>query len=222
MSRLRVLVVDDHEVVRLGLRTLLSQQPDIEVVGEAATATEAVSQVSSLAPDVVLLDVRLPGRSGIEACWEIKACHPKTRILMLTSYAEDEALFDAIAAGADGYVLKQIGSQELVEALRRVGQGENLLDPALTARVFARLREMRQQVEGAAFAGLTAQELQILARIAQGQTNREIGEALYLSEKTVRNYVSDILAKLGLTSRVQAAAYAARHRIEDYLKPGGG
>lgn len=217
MSRLRVLVVDDHEVVRLGLRTLLSQQSDIEVVGEAATAAEAVSQVSSLAPDVVLLDVRLPGRSGIEACWEIKACHPETRIVMLTSYAEDEALFDAIAAGADGYVLKQIGSQELVEALRRVGQGENLLDPALTARVFARLREMRQQVESAAFASLTAQELQILARIAQGQTNREIGESLYLSEKTVRNYVSDILAKLGLTSRVQAAAYAARHRIEDYL-----
>ncbi len=222
MSRLRVLVVDDHEVVRLGLRTLLSQQPDIEVVGEAATAAEAVSRVSSLAPDVVLLDVRLPGRSGIETCWEIKAHHPKTRILMLTSYAEDEALFDAIVAGADGYVLKQIGSQELVEALRRVGQGENLLDPALTARVFARLREMRRQVEGAAFASLTAQELQILARIAQGQTNREIGEALYLSEKTVRNYVSDILAKLGLTSRVQAAAYAARHRIEDHLKPGGG
>jgi len=217
MPHLRVLVVDDHEVVRLGLRTLLSQQADIEVVGEAATAAEAVNQVSSLAPDVVLLDVRLPGRSGIEACRQIKARRPETRIVMLTSYTDDEALFEAIAAGADGYVLKQIGSQELVEALRRVGRGENLLDPALTSRVFARLREARRQVEDAAFAGLTEQELRILARIAQGQTNREIGEALYLSEKTVRNYVSDILGKLGLTSRVQAAAYAARHHIERYI-----
>lgn len=217
MPQLRVLVVDDHEVVRLGLRTLLSQQADIEVVGEAATAAEAVSQVPILNPDVVLLDVRLPGRSGIEACREIKACRPETRIVMLTSYTDDEALFDAIGAGADGYVLKQIGSQELVDALRRVGRGENLLDPALTSRVFTRLREARQQVEQAAFAALTDQELQILARIAQGQTNREIGETLYLSEKTVRNYVSDILGKLGLSSRVQAAAYAARHRIERHV-----
>lgn len=135
---------------------------------------------------------------------------------MLTSYTDGEALFDAIGAGADGYVLKQIGTQELVDALHRVGRGENLLDPALTRRVFARLRHMRQQVENAAFAGFTEQEMRILARIAQGHTNREIGEALYLSEKTVRNYVSDILGKLGLTSRVQAAAYAARRHVERY------
>ena len=216
MPRLRVLVVDDHEVVRVGLRTLLSQQPDIDVVGEAATGAEAISQVANLTPEVVLLDVRLPGRSGVEACETIKARHPATRVVMLTSYTGDEALFDAIAAGADGYVLKQIGSEDLVDALRRAGRGENLLDPSLTARVFARLREMRQQVEGAAFSDLSDQEVQILAGIAQGQTNREIGETLYLSEKTVRNYVSSILGKLGLNSRVQAAAYAARNHIERY------
>jgi DNA-binding NarL/FixJ family response regulator len=136
---------------------------------------------------------------------------------MLTSYTDDQALFDAIGAGADGYVLKQIGTQELVGALRRAARGENLLDPALIARVFSSLREMRQQVEGIAFAGLSDQEVRILACIAQGQTNKEIGTALHLSEKTVRNYVSDILSKLGLTSRVQAAAYAARHGIERHL-----
>lgn len=217
MNPLRVLVVDDHEVVRLGLRTLLSQQSDIDVVGEAATVSEALSQAASLAPDVVLLDVRLPGGSGVEACQQIKSSQPQTRIVMLTSYSGDEALFDAIAAGADGYVLKQIGSQELVDAVRRVGAGENLLDPTLTARVFTRLRETRDRVESVAFSGLTNREVQILSLISQGQTNREIGEALYLSEKTVRNYVSGILAKLGLTSRVQAAAYAARHHIERHV-----
>ena len=218
MAPLRVLLVDDHEVVRLGLRTLLDQEADIEVVGEAGTATEAVGQVSNLAPDVVLLDVRMPGRSGVDACRQIKSIRPQTRVIMLTSYADDQALFDAIGAGADGYVLKQIGTQELVGALRRVARGENLLDPSLTARVFSSLREMRQQVEGVAFTGLSDQEVRILARIAQGQTNREIGAALHLSEKTVRNYVSDILAKLGLTSRVQAAAYAARHSIERHVQ----
>jgi DNA-binding NarL/FixJ family response regulator len=215
-----VLIVDDHEVVRLGLNTLLSQQPDIEVVGEAATASEAATQVGVLAPDVVLLDVRLPGGSGVEACHEIKSSHPGTRIVMLTSYTGDEVLFDAISAGADGYVLKQIGSQELVDAVRRVGAGENLLDPTLTARVFSRLRETRDQVESVAFSGLSNQEIQILALIADGRTNKDIGNALFLSEKTIRNYVSSILAKLGLTSRVQAAAYAARNNIERVAKRG--
>ena len=217
MAPLRVLLVDDHEVVRLGLRTLLDQEADIEVVGEAGTAAEAVGQVLNLAPDVVLLDVRMPGRSGVDACREIKSSRPQTRVIMLTSYTDDQALFDAIGAGADGYVLKQIGTQELVGALRRAARGENLHDPALITRVFSSLREMRQQVEGIAFAGLSDQEVRILACIAQGQTNKEIGTALHLSEKTVRNYVSDILSKLGLTSRVQAAAYAARHGIERHL-----
>jgi DNA-binding NarL/FixJ family response regulator len=214
--KLRIVLVDDHEVVRLGLRSLLERHPDLVVVGEAETANEAIHAVDSLAPDVVVLDIRLPGRSGVEACAEIKRRRPETKIVVLTSYAEDEMLLDAIAAGAEGYVLKQVGSNDLVQALRRVGRGERLLDPHLTDRVFAKLREMRERERAEAFAGLSEQELRVLALVAEGKTNREIGEMLHLSEKTVRNYVSEILAKLGLTSRVQAAAYAARHRIEDY------
>jgi len=217
VDKLRIVLVDDHEVVRLGLRSLLERQPDLMVVGEAETANEAVQAVESLAPDVVVLDIRLPGRSGVEACAEIKHRRPETKIIMLTSYAEDEVLLDAIAAGAEGYVLKQVGSDDLVQALRRVGRGERMLDPQLTDQVFAKLREMRERERAEAFADLTEQELYVLALVAEGKTNREIGKALYLSEKTVRNYVSDILTKLGHTSRAQAAAYAARHRIEDYI-----
>jgi len=214
---LRILLVDDHEVVRLGVRGLIERQAGMEVVGEAGTVREAVSQVEQLAPDVVVLDIRLPGGGGLEACRQIKALRPETRIIVLTSYPDDEKLFDAIACGAEGYVLKQIGSDDLIRALELVGRGESMLDPSVTARVFAKMREMRQQERAHAFADLTAQEMQILARLAEGETNREIGSALQLSEKTVRNYVSTILAKLGLASRAQAAAYAARHRIEDYL-----
>ena len=216
-KRLRVLLVDDHEVVRVGLRALIERQPGMEVVGEAGTAREAVSQTGRLAPDVVVLDVRLPGSSGLEACHQIKAHWPETRIIILTSFPDDEVLLDAIAAGADGYVLKQVGSDDLVRALERVGRGESLLDPSVTDRVFAKIREARWQERANAFADLTKREMHILACIAEGQTNREIGEVLHLSEKTVRNYVSEILSKLGLTSRAQAAAYAARHRVEDYL-----
>jgi len=217
VGKLRIVLVDDHEVVRLGLRSLLERQPDLMVVGEAETAQEAVCAVESLAPDVVVLDIRLPGRSGVEVCAEIKRRRPETKIVVLTSYAEDEVLLDAIAAGAEGYVLKQVGSDDLVRALRRVGRGERLLDPRLTDQVFAKLRQMRERERAEAFADLSEQELRVLALVTEGKTNREIGEALYLSEKTVRNYVSDILTKLGHTSRAQAAAYAARHRIEDYL-----
>jgi two-component system response regulator DevR len=217
VGKLRIVLVDDHEVVRLGLRSLLERQPDLMVVGEAETAQEAVCAVESLAPDVVVLDIRLPGRSGVEACAEIKRRRPETKIVVLTSYAEDEMLLDAIAAGAEAYVLKQVGSDDLVRALRRVGRGERLLDPRLTNQVFAKLRQMRERERAEAFADLSEQELRVLALVTEGKTNREIGEALYLSEKTVRNYVSDILTKLGHTSRAQAAAYAARHRIEDYL-----
>jgi two-component system response regulator DevR len=215
--RLRILLVDDHEVVRLGVRALIERQPGMEVVGEASTVREAVSQAELLAPDVVLLDVRLPGGDGLDACRQIKAQRAETRIIVLTSFPDDEMLFDAIAAGADGYVLKQIGSGDLIQALETVGRGESLLDPALTARVFAKMRDVRKQERARAFAELSAQEMQILARIAEGKTNREIGEELHLSEKTVRNYVSRILNKLHLASRAQAGAYAARNRIEDYL-----
>lgn len=217
MNKLRILLVDDHEVVRLGLRSLLERHPDLVVVGEAETANDAIRAVESLAPDVVVLDIRLPGRSGVEACAEIKRRRPETKIVILTSYAEDEVLLDAIVAGAEGYVLKQVGSDDLVQALRRVGRGEQLLDPRLTSQVFARLRKMRERERAEAFADLSEQELRVLALVTEGKTNRQIGEALYLSERTVRNYVSDILAKLGHTSRAQAAAYAARHRIEEYL-----
>jgi len=214
---LRILLVDDHEVVRVGIGALIDRQPGMEVVGEAATVREAVNQAGQLAPDVVVMDVRLPGGSGLDACQQIKAQRPETRVIILTSYPDDEVLFDAIASGADGYVLKKIGSDDLIRALERVGRGENLLDPSLTAQVFAKMRQVRREERAHAFAGLTAQEMQVLARIAEGETNREIGEALHLSEKTVRNYVSAILNKLSLASRAQAAAYAARHRIEDYL-----
>jgi two-component system response regulator DevR len=214
---LRILLVDDHEVVRLGVRGLIDRQEGMEVIGEAGTVREAVSQVEQLAPDVVVLDIRLPGGDGLEACRQIKALRPETRIIILTSYPDEEKLFDAIACGADGYVLKQIGSDDLIRALEQVGRGESMLDPAVTARVFAKMREMRRQERAHAFGDLTTQEMQILALVADGKTNREIGTDLQLSEKTVRNYVSAILNKLSLASRAQAAAYAARHRIEDYL-----
>jgi two-component system response regulator DevR len=210
---LRILLVDDHEVVRLGVRTLIERQPGMEVVGEATTVREA----EQLVPDVVVLDIRLPGGDGLDACRQIKAQRPETRVIILTSFPDDEVLYDAIAAGADGYVLKQIGSDDLIHALERVGQGQSLLDPSLTARVFAKVREARQQERAHAFADLTEQEMQILAHVVEGETNREIGSALQLSEKTVRNYISIILGKLNLASRAQAAAYAARNRIEDYL-----
>ena len=214
---LRILLVDDHEVVRVGVRALIERQEDMEVIGEASTVREAITQAEQLAPDVVVLDIRLPGGNGLEACRQIKALRPDTRIIVLTSYPDDEVLFDAIGAGADGYVLKQIGSDELIRALQRVGRGQSLLDPSLTDQVFAKMRQVRKQERAHAFADLTAQEMQILAHLAEGETNREIGTAVQLSEKTVRNYVSIILSKLGLNSRAQAAAYAARHRIEDYL-----
>lgn len=214
---LRILLVDDHEVVRVGVRALIDRQPGMEVVGEASTVREAVAQAEALAPDVVVLDVRLPGGNGLQACRRIKDQRPETRIIMLTSFPDDEVLFDAIASGADGYVLKQIGSDDLVRALERVGRGESLLDPSLTERVFAKMRDVRRQERAHAFGELTAQEMQILVRVAEGETNREIGDALHLSEKTVRNYVSSILSKLDLNSRAQAAAYAARNRIEDFV-----
>jgi two-component system response regulator DevR len=214
---LRILLVDDHEVVRLGVRGLIDRQPGMEVVGEAATVRAAVSQTKELEPDVVVLDIRLPGGSGLDACRQIKDYRPETRIIILTSFADDDVIFDAIACGADGYVLKEIGSDELIRALERIGRGESLLDPSVTERVFAKMREVRERERADAFAGLSQQEMQILSLVSEGQTNREIGASLHLSEKTVRNYLSEILRELDLTSRAQAAAYAARHRIEDYL-----
>jgi DNA-binding NarL/FixJ family response regulator len=214
---LRILLVDDHEVVRLGLKTLLARHPEFEIIDEAATATEAIEKTLRLKPDLVVMDIRLPGGSGIAACRAITAQQPTTRVLMLTSFAEDEMLFDAIAAGAAGYVLKQIGSAELVRALQVVGRGESLIDPALTQKVLARVRDDAHRHAQSVFGKLNAHELKILALVAEGKTNREIAAQIFLSEKTVRNYVSSILAKLNLASRAQAAAFAVTHRLGDYL-----
>ena len=214
---LKILLVDDHEVVRLGVRALIDDEPGMDVVGEAGTVREAVRLAVDLRPDVVVLDMRLPDGHGVDACRQIKAELPETRIIVLTSFPDEEVILDAIACGADGYVLKQIGSGELLDALQRVGRGESLLGPAVTGRILARMREMRQREWASTFSGLTSREMEVLARVVQGKTNGEIGDELQLSERTARNYVSSILSKLGLTSRAQAAAYAARNRIEDYL-----
>jgi DNA-binding NarL/FixJ family response regulator len=214
---LRIIIVDDHEVVRLGLRTLLERHPNFTVIDEAATAKEALQKVLLHTPDVVVMDIRLPGGSGIEACRKITEQLSETKVIMLTSYAEDEMLFDAISAGACGYVLKQIGSDDLVRAVEAVGRGEALLDPALTQRVFARVREAARREQEEAFVGLTDQEMRVLAQVAEGKTNREIAGVLFLGEGTVRNYVSSILSKLDLTNRAEAAAYAVRHNLSEFL-----
>jgi two-component system response regulator DevR len=207
-GRIRVLLVDDHEVVRVGLRGLLQQADGLEVVGEAATAAEAVARTAALQPDVVVLDVRLPDGSGVEVCRDIRSAHPQAAVLMLTSYADDEALFQSILAGAAGYLLKQVRGQDLVAAIRTVGRGGSLLDPAVTRSVFERLR----QPSGDPLAELTEQERRILELIAEGKTNREIAETVYLSDKTVKHYVSSILAKLDVARRSEAAALWARRQ----------
>jgi two-component system, NarL family, response regulator DevR len=213
MRNLGILLVDDHEVVRLGLKALIGRQPSFEVIAEAGTADEAVEKARVHQPEVVVMDVRLPGKSGIDATREIMRLRPETKVIILTSYADDELLMDAIEAGAAGYVLKQIGSDALLKALESVSRWESLLDPALMNKVFARLREAARKERGQAFAGLTEQEVKILALVAEGLTNREIADRIYLSEKTVRNYVSAILGKLGLAHRSQAAAYAVEHGL---------
>ena len=205
---LRVFLLDDHQVVRAGLRALLESTDDIVVVGEAGTVAEALARIPATHPEVAILDVRLPDGSGVEVCREIRSRTPEIACVMLTSYADDEALFSAIMAGASGYVLKQVEGTDLVDDVRRVAAGQSLLDPVLTERVLARLREGPK--EDKRLASLTPQERRILDLIADGQTNRQIASAMYLAEKTVKNYVSNVLAKLGMERRTQAATYAAR------------
>jgi DNA-binding NarL/FixJ family response regulator len=217
MGRQRIVIVDDHEVVRLGLRSLLERHPEFEIVGEAGNGREALEKVALLQPDVVVLDIRMPGMSGVEVCQQINERFPSTKVIMLTSYAEDEMLFAAIRAGAAGYVLKQIGGDDLVRAIEAVGRGDALLDPTLTQRVFDQVRKAQRDEEASAFAELTNQEMQVLQLVSEGRTNREIAEALYLGEGTVRNYVSNILGKLGVANRAEAAAYAVQHNLKDYL-----
>jgi DNA-binding NarL/FixJ family response regulator len=205
----RVFLLDDHELVRRGLRDLLELEDDLEVTGEASTADEALRRVAAARPDVAVLDVRLPDGNGVEVCREIRSRHPEVRCLMLTSFSDDEALFDAIMAGASGYVLKQVRGDELVQDIRRVAAGQSLLDPGVTAKVLDRLRNPPE--EDKELASLTEQERHILDHLAEGLTNRQIAERMFLAEKTVKNYVSNLLAKLGMHRRTEAAVYAARH-----------
>ncbi len=217
MAKQRIILVDDHEVVRLGLKSLLERHPQFEVVGEAGSARDALEQVAATEPDVVVMDIRLPGTSGIEACEQIVDQYPNTKVIMLTSYAEDEMLFSAIRAGASGYVLKQIASEELVKAIEAVGRGEALLDPAVTQRVFQEVRRAVKEEEASAFAHLSQQEKHVLLLVSEGKTNREIAKNLFLGEGTVRNYVSSILSKLGVNNRAEAAAYAVEHSLREYI-----
>jgi two-component system response regulator DevR len=207
-EKIRVYLLDDHEVVRRGLRELLESAGDIEVVGESGLAQEATSRIPALHPDVAVLDGRLPDGSGIDVCRDVRSVDPSIKALILTSYDDDEALFAAIMAGASGYILKQITGTDLVDGVRRVAAGQSLIDPALTAKVLDRLRSGPEVTSE--LASLTEQERRILALIADGLTNRQIGEAMFLAEKTVKNYVSSILAKLGLERRTQAAVLATK------------
>ena len=202
----RIFLLDDHEVVRRGLRELFEAEDDLEVVGEASTAEEALGRIPATAPDVAVLDVRLPDGDGVEVCREVRSKHPEIRCVMLTSFADDEAVYASIMAGASGYLLKQVRGTDLIDGVRRVAAGESLLDPAVTARVLERLRRGPDDE----LADLTEQERRILELISEGLTNRQIGERLFLAEKTVKNYVSNLLAKLGMSRRTEAAVYAAR------------
>jgi DNA-binding NarL/FixJ family response regulator len=212
MKKLRVLLVDDHEVVRAGIKALLDSQEDMVVVGEAGTAEEGLRRVGYDEPDVVVLDVRLPDGSGVEACRDMRSRFPEVKVLMLTSFADEEALMSAILAGASGYVLKRVKSNDLVDDIRRVGAGESLLDSDMTERLFERLRSGPQ--DDPLLSRLSKQERTIVTHIADGLTNKQIAEEMFLAEKTVKNYVSNVLAKLGMSRRSEAAAYVARVQAE--------
>ncbi len=214
--KIGVFLLDDHEIVRRGVKDLLEADPGIVVVGEAGTAASALARIPALRPDVAVLDVRLPDGDGVSVCREIRSKMPGVACLMLTSFSDDEALFDAIMAGAAGYVLKQIRGTDLVGAVRTVASGESMLDPDAASRVMQRMRDQTARADP--LAGLTDQERKILELIGEGLTNRQIGERLYLAEKTVKNYVSALFAKLGMERRTQAAAYAARV-FEDHSQP---
>jgi two-component system response regulator DevR len=211
---LRILVVDDHEVVRQGLVSLLDRREGFQVVAEAGTVAEAIEAARRFQPDIVVMDVRLPDGSGVEACREIRSALPLTRVVMLTSYPDEEAVLSAIVAGASGYLLKQIRARDLMTALETVGRGGSLLDPAVTEKVLERVRRIATGGQSDELAALTAQEQRILLLVAEGKTNKEIAAEIFLSDKTVKNYVSSILSKLNLERRAQAAAFVANHRLD--------
>ena len=213
MAKTRILLVDDHALVRLGLMTLLNDQPDMQVVGEASTAAEAVTGTERLKPDVILMDIRLPGAGGIEATRQVTSRFPNSKVVMLTSFADDELIVSAIGAGAVGYVLKQVGNDELLRAIQAAARGEALLDPSTTARLLARVREADRKAEEDAFRELSDREMDVLIHLARGKTNAEIGATLNLSEKTVGNYIGNMFEKLGLKNRIELAAYAYEHHL---------
>lgn len=217
MKPLRILLVDDHEVVRMGLRSLLEDMPDIEVVAEAGSADDAVAACERHLPDVVIMDIRMPGNSGIDACRIITQRWPSTQVIMLTSYADDSLIADAIRAGAVGYVLKQVGTGELMRALEAVRQGAALLDPAVTRRVLAMMRRQESETPDP-FRELTEREIAVLRLLAEGKSNADIAQRLFLSDKTVRNHVSTILSKLNVSNRVEAATYATEYQIKSYQR----
>ena len=213
MTKTRIVLVDDHAIVRLGLTALLNDQPDMEVVGEAGTAAEAIKAVEKWQPDVVLMDIRLPGEGGIEATRQVTAQFPKSKVVMLTSFADDELVMRAINAGAVGYVLKQVGTADLLRAIQAAAQGQALLDPSTTARLLSRVREAERKDEQDAFRALSDREMDVLKYLARGKTNAEIGHLLNLSEKTVGNYIGSMFEKLGMNNRIELAAYAYEHHL---------
>ncbi|MFT5195020.1 MAG: two-component system response regulator DevR [Cellvibrionaceae bacterium] len=217
-KRVRVILVDDHEVVRLGLKSLIERFSQIDIVAEAGSEAEAVEQAFKHQPDVILMDIRLGAGSGIEATRQIKLKLKATKIIMLTSFADQELLLEAIRAGASGYVLKQVGSGELIRTIEAVSRGETILDPSLTPSLFDAMRSSMKKEESAAFVALTKQEIQVLALIMEGQTNNQIGDEMFLSYGTIRNYVSNILGKLQVRNRSEATAYAIRHHLTEYIE----
>jgi len=221
MKDLRILLVDDHEVVRLGLSTLLDDLPATMVVGEAGTGEEALQACQRLAPDLVLLDIRLPDQNGVEVCRQISQRWPQTRVVILTSFVDDELVADAILAGAAGYVLKQVGNQELLRAIEAVRQGKALLDPQVTQRVLQRMRRTEHLLDASAFRDLSRREMEVLLLVSQGKSNQEIADALAVSDKTVRNHVSSLLEKLDLSNRVELATFAVTHHIAIHLSSQG-
>jgi DNA-binding NarL/FixJ family response regulator len=212
-KKIRILLVDDHAIVRLGLMTLLNDQPDMEVVGEAGTAGEAVKAVEKFHPDVVLMDIRLPGEGGIEATRQVTERFPSSKVVILTSFADDELVVRAIRAGAVGYILKQVETDELLRAIQAAARGEAVLDPSTTARLLSRVREVERQAEEDAFRLLSDREMDVLVPLARGRTNAEIGQLLNLSEKTVGNYIGSMFEKLHLNNRIELAAYAYEHHL---------
>jgi len=218
MGKIAVALVDDHALVRLGLKTLINDQSDMEIVGEAGTASEAILMVGQVNPQVVLLDIRLPGEGGLEVARRINSRFPEVRVVMLTSFADEDLVMSAIRAGAVGYLLKEVGNEEVLRGIRAAALGNSVMDASTTARLFARVRASERKVEEDAFRDLTSREMGVLFEVAQGKTNLEIAQTLNLSEKTARNYVSTILEKLHLSNRIELATYAIKHNLAERIK----